>query len=139
MKIPGTFLDRFWGRVIMAREDECWLWTGAKTKGYGCLHSMCRDKRNFHVAAHVFSWEFYNRSRVPDGLELDHACRNPSCVNPNHLRPVTSLVNSLLGVGIIAQNARKTACPKGHPLKGDNVRVERYGGRRCRACERYRI
>ena len=33
-------------------------------------------------------------------------------------------------------NARKTHCPQGHPLAGDNLRVSTRGYRICRACER---
>jgi hypothetical protein len=132
----AKFLDRFWAKVIVRDDDECWTWIGASSRGYGSIYSKrTEDKRQVNVAAHVFSWEFTNRQPIPNGLELDHACRNPSCVNPRHLRPVTSLVNSLLGVGFIAQNAKKMVCPKGHSLKGDNVRVERYGSRRCKQCE----
>jgi hypothetical protein len=72
-------------------------------------------------------------------LTLDHLCRNKACVNPAHLEPVTNRENVLRGVGLSAENARKTHCKRGHPLSGDNVVVSKGGRkRRCVACERLR-
>jgi hypothetical protein len=76
---------------------------------------------------------------IPDGLQIDHLCRNEMCVNPEHLEPVTQRINMLRGTGPQAVNAQKTHCPKGHPLSGNNVyahtvRATGTPGRRCRTC-----
>jgi hypothetical protein len=34
---------------------------------------------------------------VADGLDMDHLCRTPACVNPAHLEPVTHAVNMRRG------------------------------------------
>lgn len=68
---------------------------------------------------------------VPDGMELDHLCRNPPCVNPAHLEPVTHKVNMERGAW-----ATKTHCPQGHPYDETNTYRTKAGGRACRACHR---
>lgn len=77
---------RFWWYV--AKTDECWNWTGGTTKGYGSFTDTNRRK----VYAHRFSWELH-RDPIPEGLVIDHLCRNTLCVNPDHLEPVTQQEN----------------------------------------------
>lgn len=73
----------------IVNETGCWIWQRYKDKnGYG--------KKTPYKRAHQFYWEQVN-GPVPSGLELDHLCKNPSCVNPTHLEPVTSLENTLRG------------------------------------------
>ena len=48
-------------------------------------------------------------------------CRNPACVNPDHLEPVSIRENLLRGVGPSAQHAKKTHCPAGHSYAGKNL------------------
>lgn len=103
----------------------CWIWTAVKTKdGYG------RFRCNGKIVAHRFSYELHH-GPVPEGLELDHLCRNHSCVNPAHLEPVTHKVNMQRGIGYWI---RKTHCPEGHPYSGGNLYVTKDGYRKCRTC-----
>jgi hypothetical protein len=69
---------------------SCWEWQRTKTKGgYG------RINVNGHsMPAHRFYFESTN-GPVPEGLEMDHLCHNPGCVNPDHLEAVTKSVNAL--------------------------------------------
>ncbi|HEY8766071.1 MAG TPA: HNH endonuclease signature motif containing protein [Dehalococcoidia bacterium] len=68
----------------------CWPWTGViHPLGYG--HVNIPGTRNPQMA-HRASYEFFV-GPIPDGLELDHLCRNRGCVNPSHLEPVTHLEN----------------------------------------------
>lgn len=85
-KLSGTALhkinrspeDRFWSFVI--KSNGCWQWAGAKTRsGYGDL-----TVRNRMVKAHRFSYELHF-GKIPDGMEVRHACHNPECTNPEHL------------------------------------------------------
>lgn len=70
------------------RADGCWEWTGARTNGYGRLHVNGRN-----VAAHRYSYEIHV-GPIPRGLHVDHICRRPWCVNPEHLEPVTQTENN---------------------------------------------
>jgi hypothetical protein len=109
----------------------CWLWLGGLSGGgYGSVSVV-----DVQATAHRFSYELY-KGPIPEGLQLDHLCRNRSCVNPDHLEPVTSRENILRGEGLSAINARKTHCPLGHELTGKNL-ITRGRKRRCRTCQRH--
>lgn len=123
---------RFWAKVRNAAALDCWEWTaGRDTGGYGQFSIDGRLRK-----AHRVAWELL-RGDIPDGLELDHLCRNRSCVNPWHLEPVTHQVNAVRGLTPIlsrARNLAKTHCPKGHPYSGENLYITPIGQRHCRTC-----
>lgn len=111
-------------------DGECLIWDGPTTDlGYGRVYGVGAGK---HVMAHRVSYELAH-GEIPEGLVLDHLCRRPSCVNPDHLEPVTDRENILRGVGYAAQSSRVTHCPQGHPY--DEVNTYRWRGwRLCRTC-----
>ena len=121
--VVGSAWDRFWPKVDVG---DCWEWTAATANGYG----------NFWVSdntwkrAHLFAWEELV-GPVPDGLELDHLCRNRLCVKPDHLEPVTRSENLLRSpVTQTAKWAARTHCDEGHELEDPG-----WGrGRICRTC-----
>lgn len=123
---------RFEDRV--RKTSGCWLWRGnLGASGYGRFKFVGGEAK-----AHRVSYEL-SVGPIPEGLVLDHLCRNTWCVNPRHLEPVTNRENTLRGIGAPAVNARKTHCNEGHPLSGDNLRiyVDSYGEhRRCLKCKR---
>lgn len=41
-------------------------------------------------------------------------------------------------MNVAQRNAGKTHCVRGHPLSGENLRIDAGGRRRCRTCERIR-
>lgn len=81
------YFERFAQKVQMT--DTCWLWTGAKMpSGYG--HMQYREKKN--VVAHRLAYLFFIGS-IPEGLVLDHLCRNRICCNPHHLTSIGMLAH----------------------------------------------
>ena len=77
--------ERFWSKVD--RSEDCWIWTGAKSRGYGYfgLRGKWRPAYRVAYASTV--------GPIPDGMHIDHMCHTPACVNPAHLRPVTNKEN----------------------------------------------
>ena len=69
---------------------------------------------------------------IPEGLQLDHLCRNRTCVNPDHLEPVTPHENRRRAAALI------TACPQGHVYDEANTGLANTGQRYCRTCNRAR-
>lgn len=68
--------------------DGCWEWLGSKTSnGYG---QVAIKREIFKAHRVVYEWLV---GTIPRGLEIDHLCRNRSCVRPDHLEPVTRVVN----------------------------------------------
>lgn len=121
--------ERFWSKVDRKTPQQCWPWLASKREfGYGQFRLG-----ETMALAHRVAYELLI-GQIPDGLELDHLCRNPSCVNPAHLEPVTHRENCLRGTGSSARNARKAHCPRGHYYGGDNLYIHPDGGRRCRNC-----
>lgn len=122
-------LDRFWEKVEQVPESGCWLWT-ARCDGKGYARFWGDQKK--HEGGHVFAYRFF-KGQIPKGLELDHLCRVPCCVNPDHLEPVTGRENKLRGISPPARYAKRTHCLHGHELSEGNV--YNYGnGRACRLC-----
>lgn len=126
----ATVEERFWAKVDQ-RPDGCWVWTAGRQRGYGRFWDGSRG-----VYAHRFAFELLV-GPIYDGEELDHLCRNRSCVNPAHLEPVTHRVNAQRGIAGQVNGDReraKTHCPKGHEYAGANLYVNGRGWRRCRLC-----
>ena len=115
----------------------CRVWTGYKAPlGYGQIRE---DKDGRLLYAHRVAYEIYVGA-IPEGLELDHLCRNPSCANPEHLEPVSHRENLLRGVGIAAIYAARTHCQKGHEFSIENICNYKSdkGKRICKICKRER-
>jgi HNH endonuclease len=130
--MANNVAERFWAKVDRRGPDDCWPWLACRNpRGYGWFGLAHRK----NVKAHRYAYELLVR-QIPPGLTLDHLCRNPSCVNPAHLEPVTVKENVLRGDGRTAINARKTHCPAGHAYDVANTYVDRHGSRECRACHR---
>ena len=125
---------RFWAKVERGASYACWPWTGALRNGYGQV-TITRDDGRRTRYAHRVAYEFAN-GEIPAGMEIDHLCRNPRCVNPRHLEVVTSRENVLRGTGPSARNARKTECKRGHPFDEANTYYRSNGSRYCRECAR---
>jgi len=124
----ATF-ERFMARVTIT--PTCWLWTGATDKfGYGRV-GVARKI----VLTHRYSYEMH-RGPIPVGLVLDHLCRTPRCVNPDHLEPVT-LRENIERSPLLP----RTHCPRGHVLDESNLDPDRLrrGLRLCRICREEQV
>jgi hypothetical protein len=96
--------ERFWSKVDASA--SCWVWTAATAgQGYGKF-TLSSDGKSTYPYAHRHSWELLV-GPIPDGMTLDHLCKNRKCVNPDHLEVVTQAVNCLRGESPPARNARK--------------------------------
>lgn len=117
--------DQDTSEYLIDLETGCWVWQRAKTKaGYGQVPVGGRM-----LYAHRVYYED-DVGPIPDGLVLDHLCRNPACCNPDHLEPLTQAENM--------RRARRSVCRHGHELTGENVYLTPEGNRQCRECNRAR-
>jgi hypothetical protein len=125
--------DRFWTRVTPKRFG-CWIWEGGKdSNGYSFISWEGRNIRGHQLAYQQLV------GPVPEGLQLDHLCERKACVNPNHLEPVTQIVNILRSAtSVPGMNARKSHCKYGHPFSQENTYRTSRGHRQCRSCRRAR-
>lgn len=123
----------------------CRAWQGA-TGGGGYGQAWWDGKVRY---AHILAWED-EHGPVPDGLQIDHLCRNKPCWNPAHLEAVTFAENLRRGARpVLSPDAlrRRTAktraarlalthCARGHPYDEENTYVDPHGWRNCRTCKR---
>ena len=122
------------------QDGDCLIWTGQINRyGYGVV-SYGGKKWGAHRLIYM-----QERGPIPPGLQLDHLCHSASpdcpggptckhraCVNPAHLEPVTSAVNSSRSV-----QAQQTECLRGHAYTPENTgRTRKTGTRFCRTCAR---
>lgn len=101
-EFPPAFVARlrlrFEAKVTPEPMSGCMLWFGARNRsGYGTIGVGARaHSKPMNRVAHRVAW-LLEHGEMAEGLVLDHLCRNPACVNPRHLEPVTHTVNMRRG------------------------------------------
>ncbi len=152
-----ALIDRLMEKVEI-QPNGCWWFTAClNPQGYGIISSGATGKA---LLAHKVSYEHFH-GPVPDGLDLDHTCHDPTtcsggitclhrrCCNPDHVEPVTRIVNASPSRGhsgisirkLAAVQKAKTHCPQGHEYTPENTyRVTTTNGgigRMCLTCKRF--
>lgn len=113
-----SLAERLWSRV--SKTETCWNWTGSATKsGYGQIFTGGPGVNRMSYT-HRLAYELLV-APIPDGLEIDHLCRNQLCCNPKHLEPVT-----------VFENRRRAALV---PDRKPRARAEHSYGQGCRCDE----
>lgn len=126
-------VHRFWSKVDKYGPNGCWNWTASThQRGYGSFHFDGRSRPAHRLS---YSWA---KGAIPAGLQIHHTCENKRCVNPAHLIAISAGAHTLIGNSWSGKNSRKTHCPQGHPLSGNNLHTRKNGRRRCRMCDRQR-
>lgn len=135
-------------KQLRVNTDDCWLFALYKTSlGYGYAWNG-----QTRVLAHRFAYESWV-GEIPKGLEIDHLCRVPACINPDHLEAVTRTENMrrMFPFRKKADRHRRTHCFRGHELTPENCytyfkdKVTGRIGRQCKTCsqmkhrERYKL
>jgi hypothetical protein len=101
-EISSSLTARFWLRVQLGTESECWPWVGAHRNGYGAIKHG-RQVLSSHVVAYVL-----HHGPVPAGLIITHTCDNRICCNPRHLKAGTFADN------VVDMHSRRIiAAPRG--------------------------
>jgi hypothetical protein len=129
-----TLAERLAARIVIT-ESGCWEWQGAKNdRGYGQI-GVGRVKRFY---THRVSYELHV-GPIPDGLQLDHLCRNTICCNPEHLEPVTARENMRRGRSPHMLLGLANRCAKGHDLREVGYVRPDGQGRICKTCRAERL
>lgn len=115
----------------MACEGGCVEWRGATTGGYGQVWVADRKKLDY---VHRVIYETLV-APIPDGLVIDHLCKNRRCVNINHLEVVTRNENSRRGSSKLAN----THCYRGHRFTKETTAMNNRGWRICKICNRANV
>jgi hypothetical protein len=133
MREPVIHNKRFDEKWMPEPMSGCWLWIrSTDSAGYGLFWD--RDR---HRGAHRVAYERWV-GPIPAGLHLDHLCRTPACINPEHLEAVTPRESTLRGHSKMARNAKQTDCLRGHEFTPANTLRSALGTRYCRACHNAR-
>lgn len=137
-------IERIMRRVDVAGPDDCWIWKGKTTNGYGQIQRTNRTADGMEYTHRLVYMQLVGP--IADGMDIDHtchsaavraglcaggpSCRHRACVNPAHLEQVTRREN--------VRRAGRRTCLRGHVLEPPNLIASVRGWRVCRACKQIR-
>lgn len=142
-RVKKSNVERFFEYVDKLTEDQCWSWGGCTKNGYGSFwirDSSCRNGGKM-VAAHRYSYELMF-GKIEKGKIIHHICENKLCVNPLHMRLVSSFgrhTTDYHPTSVTAINKNRTHCIYGHEFTPENTIIEKSGKRKCRTCSKLAI
>ena len=125
--IPERVAERAATRYVVD-EAGCWISTySVASHGYAQIGWQDRDFRQI-VTAHRASWVHFH-GQIPEGMTIDHTCKQRRCVNPAHLRVLSNYENARRTLG---RDWPLGQCVNGHP---SSETYQRPSGKRiCRSC-----
>lgn len=133
--------QRLWEKIDKRGSGECWPWMAhVHRNGYATF--IPQNKDGVRVMVHRYAYEELV-GPIPDGLTIDHLCKNRACCNPAHMEPVTQGENAIRGggakAGVAARRANaEVGCRRGHPRTPEHAFKTPKGNWRCRTCDRLR-
>lgn len=128
-KLTVAELNRRVFPYLLVDDNGCWNWTRYVMKT-GYCQIMVRGRKQY---LHRVTYSTLV-GPIPEGLQIDHLCRNRTCCNPEHLEAVTGRVNILRSENFTAKRSRQTHCIHGHPFDEVNTYIAPNGTRKCRTC-----
>lgn len=130
-------IERFEKYCMPDPNSGCWLWSAwSDRNGYGRIRVGNVSVGRRIVFTHRFSYTIH-KGDIPEGLVIDHLCKNTNCCNPDHLEAVTTRENVLRGENFSAKKAKQKACKRGHLFTPENTHISSQGTRQCRTCRRH--
>lgn len=143
-RIPA--MERIARRSVFADrgyQTPCRIFTGCLLpSGYGLTHTEAPDGSLRKAVVHRVVYE-HHHGPIPEGLQIDHLCRQRDCHEVTHLEAVTGRENRRRGTNADAQRARhaaRTHCIRGHEFTEANTivttKANGYVVRNCRTCRR---